>query len=321
MRRLLLLAKIAFTALLIALLVHAFDLRGLAGYLARLDAATALAVLAVAFAILPLQTWRWMMVLDASRAPLPFGRTFAIVLIGHFFNQTLPSTVGGDAMRMWRAYRAGLAPGDAAATVILDRAVSLAGLLALTACGLPWLIELVPDAAARAGVVAVVAAGIVAFVAAAALACFPGLVPDWRYARGFAVRARRLLDSPARLAAGLALSACAFAGFSYMVLLLARALGLPLDFVQAVLLVPPVLLISVIPVSVAGWGLREGAMVLALGFVGIEPAGAFAVSVLFGIAIAVTSLPGAVLWLTSGESARGAREAADFAAAAGRSKE
>jgi uncharacterized membrane protein YbhN (UPF0104 family) len=318
MRRLLFLAKIAFTALLIALLAHAFDLRGLAGYLARLDAVTALAVLAVALAVLPLQTWRWMMVLDAGGAHLPFRRTLSIVLVGHFFNQTLPSTVGGDAMRMWFAYRAGLTPGHAAATVIFDRVISLGGLLLLTACSLPWLLELVPDPSARAAIMAVVAAGLTGFAAAAILAGFPGLVPDWRLARGFAARARRLLDSPLRLAAGLALSVAAFACFSYMVWLLARSLGLPLGLVPALLLVPPVLLVSVIPVSVAGWGLREGAMVLALGFVGIEPAAAVAVSVLFGIAIAVTSLPGAVLWLTSGDSARSAGQAAEFAASAAR---
>jgi hypothetical protein len=54
-------------------------------------------------------------------------------------------------------------------------------------------------------------------------------------------------------------------------------------------------------------------MVVALGFAGVEPAAAFAVSVLFGLAIAVTSLPGAVLWLATGHAARDAREAADFA--------
>lgn len=313
MKRALVAAKIAITVLLIVLVARAFDLRGLGAYLARVDAATAAAVIAVGLGVLPLQTWRWMMVLDAAGSPLRFGRAFAIVLIGHFFNQTLPSTVGGDAMRMWYAYRAGIKPGDAAATVIFDRVIAVAGLLALTACGLPWLLELVPEPAARSAIAAVVAAGFGGLAAAAILTHFTRLVPDWRVARGFAARARRLLASPLRVLAGAAVSAAGFALFSWMIFRLAQALGVPLTFPQALLLVPPVLLISAIPVSVAGWGLREGAMVVALGFAGVEPAAAFAVSVLFGIAIAITSMPGAVLWLATGHAARDAREAAHFA--------
>jgi uncharacterized membrane protein YbhN (UPF0104 family) len=305
--------KVAVAAVLIALVARAFDLRGLAGYFARLDAATAAAVTVIALLVLPVQTWRWTMVLDASATPLPFGRALAIVLIGHFFNQSLPSTVGGDAMRMWCAWRAGLAPGAAAASVVFDRVISLAGLLALTVCGLPWLLELVPDPAARSAIAAVVAAGIAGLLAGAVAARRPALVPDWRYARGFAARAGRLLDHPWRMVASLAFAAAGVVCFCAMVYLLAGALEARLTFVQALLLVPPVMLVSVIPVSVAGWGLREGAMVVALGFVGVEPAAAFAVSVLFGIAVAVVSLPGAVLWLAGGYAARDAAQVAAFA--------
>ena len=98
MKRLAVAAKIAVTALLIVLVARAFDLRGVAGYLARVDAAAAAAVIAAGLGVLPLQTWRWMMVLEAVGSRLAFGRALVIVLIGHFFNQTLPSTVGGDAM-------------------------------------------------------------------------------------------------------------------------------------------------------------------------------------------------------------------------------
>jgi uncharacterized membrane protein YbhN (UPF0104 family) len=314
MKRLAVAAKVAVTALLIVLVARAFDLRGVGDYLVRVDALTAATVIAVGLGAVPLQTWRWMMVLDAVGSRLGFGRALVMVLIGHFFNQTLPSTVGGDAMRMWYAYRAGIAAGDAAATVIFDRVIAVTGLLALTAGGLPWLLELVPAGAARSAIALVVAAGFGALAAAAVLAHFPRLLPEWRVARGFAARARRLLASPARVLAGALLSAAGFVLFSWMVFRLAQALGMRLGFADALLLVPPVLLVSAIPVSVAGWGLREGAMVVALGFAGVEPAAAFAVSVLFGIAVAATSLPGAVLWLAGGHATRDAREAADFAA-------
>jgi hypothetical protein len=315
MRRLAVAAKIAVTALLIALVARAFDLRGVGDYLSRVDAPTALALVAVAIGVLPLQAWRWLMVLDVAASRLRFGRALVIVLIGHFFNQTLPSTVGGDAMRMWYAYQAGVAPGNAAATVIFDRLIAVSGLLVLTACGLPWLLELVPDAPARSAIAAVVAAGFGGFALAIALAHFPRLIPDWRIARGFAARARALVASPLTVLAGALISAAGFVAFSWMVFHLAQAVGVRLTFTHSLLLVPPVLLIAAVPVSLAGWGVREGAMVVALGFVGVEPAAAFALSVLFGLAIAVSSLPGALLWLAGGHPARDARQAAEFAEA------
>jgi hypothetical protein len=62
-------------------------------------------------------------------------------------------------------------------------------------------------------------------------------------------------------------------------------------------LVPLVVLVSMLPVSVAGWGVREGAMVVALGAVGVDRATALTTSVLFGLALAATGIPGGLLWL------------------------
>jgi len=101
--------------------------------------------------------------------------------------------------------------------------------------------------------------------------------------------------------------------FAFIVFWLATALHLGVRFTDCLLLVPPVLLVSMIPVSIAGWGVREGAMVVALGFIGVPPGAAFAISVLFGLIIAAASLPGVLLWLMSGYSARNLEEASELA--------
>ncbi len=301
------LAKLVISAVLILLVVRAFDLRGVGSHLFRIDAATAALVIGVALAVVPLQALRWMMALQQSGNNLPLKSVLSIVLIGHFFNQTLPSSVGGDAVRIWCAYRAGMRPADAAVTVILDRAISLLGLLLFTAGGLPWLFERVPDPVARTAVVGLVAAGTGSFIAFVALVRFPRLSLKWRVVRALSALAefaRRFTFSPRRMLAGLALSVASTVFFCYMVFQLAQALGARLSFGESLLLVPPVLLVSAIPVSVAGWGLREGAMVVALGFAGVAPEAAFAISVLFGLGLAAASLPGAALWLASGYSLR-----------------
>jgi len=96
--------------------------------------------------------------------------------------------------------------------------------------------------------------------------------------------------------------------------LLAQALGLErVDLLDCIVLVPPVILITTIPISIAGWGLREGAMVTLFAFVGVAQGDAFVLSILFGVVSLMLSLPAGLVWLASSgrnatdESAAGRR--------------
>ena len=53
-----------------------------------------------------------------------------------------------------------------------------------------------------------------------------------------------------------------------------------------------------LPISFAGWGVREGAMVTALGLVNIPINVSLASSILFGLFLLLISLPGSMLWTT-----------------------
>jgi len=78
---------------------------------------------------------------------------------------------------------------------------------------------------------------------------------------------------------------------------LAQAIAAPLEWTQALLLVLPVLLISTIPLSIAGWGTRESAMVLAFGYAGLLESNGLVVSMLFGIAAFAAGLVGGLVWI------------------------
>lgn len=313
------LAKLMLSIALIALVVHAFGVHSVGHHLAQLDAVTAFWVVGLALSVVPLQTLRWMIVLKVNGNVRRFAPTLGMVLIGHFFNQTLPSSVGGDAVRAWCAWRTGLAPADAAATVVLDRVISLVAPLMLTACTLPWLIAVIPYPAARAAVIGVLIAGIGGLLALTALARFAPFFsrrPRWHVALALLAPARRLAFSARSMLASMALSIGVLVIFCYIVFDLAVTLGTRVTLGDCLLLIPPVFLASAIPVSIAGWGVREGAMVIALGFADVPPAVAFATSVLFGLTIAVASLPGAALWLADGYTTGNLAQAANLTAAA-----
>ena len=79
----------------------------------------------------------------------------------------------------------------------------------------------------------------------------------------------------------------------------------------ALLLVLPVLLIAAIPLSIAGWGTRETAMVLAFGYAGLPESDGLIVSVLLGIAMFAAGLVGGVIWiLDRGKQFRDGRQPA-----------
>jgi hypothetical protein len=77
----------------------------------------------------------------------------------------------------------------------------------------------------------------------------------------------------------------------------ASGMGIALDPGAAFVIVPAVMLVSLAPVTFAGWGLREGAMIVGLGLAGVSASDALAVSVAFGLLLVVLGVPGGVLWL------------------------
>src|SRR3954467_2711962 len=211
------LIKIAISVVLIAIVLHAFDVRGVVAHFAKVDPATLVLAVAIALSIALLHTARWLAVLKANGTNLGFKTALQLVLIGHFFNQALPSSVGGDAVRVWCAYRAGLSFGAAANTVIIDRAITLFSLLLLSAAGLPWLFEIVTDPVARWALSTVICAGVAGFCTFLALKRLPAMFIKWRAVRALlalAALARAVVFNPRYALPAILLSVLSFVGFA-----------------------------------------------------------------------------------------------------------
>jgi uncharacterized membrane protein YbhN (UPF0104 family) len=305
------LIKITLSAAMVAIVVHAFDVKGVAAHFMKVDVGTLVLVVAIALGIALLHTLRWMAVIDATGHRLTFKTALRLVLIGHFFNQALPSSVGGDAMRVWCAYRAGLVLSIAVKTVVVDRLLSLVSLLVLAAIGLPWLLDVVIDPVARWALSSVVLAGLAGAGRFSGACQLPRFALRWRAVRALvdvAKLSRKVLSHLRYAVPVVGLSIMSFLGFAVIVFAIARAMQIDVTVRDCVLLVPPVILVTVIPVSIAGWGLREGAMVVAFGFINVPAGAAFAMSVLFGLTLAVASLPGSLLWWLSGYLCEGLQQ-------------
>jgi uncharacterized membrane protein YbhN (UPF0104 family) len=217
----------------------------------------------------------------------------------------LPTAVGGDAVRLIDLARRTGARAEAAASIVVDRVVGTAALVVLAAAG------------ALAGGGSLSGGSVLALEAALALAC---AVTAWlalaRSARPLLRRlvplARRLrLEAPARavyedlhayrahgatLGVVFALAVLAQLLRVVVIAMLARGMGLDVGFGTFLLLGPVLFLVTVVPISLNGIGLREAAFVALLRGVGVSTADAFVLGLaFFAVGLLTAALGGAVL--------------------------
>jgi glycosyltransferase 2 family protein len=296
-------AKVIVSACLIALVIRAADLDGILDRLAHADPWIVALAAGITLAISLVHAARWLIVIRAGGDSLRYAQALQIVLIGYFFNQLLPSSVGGDAVRVWRAFRAGIAIPRALNSVILDRLSALAGLVIVTGTGLPWLLPAIHDPKARAGLIALIAAVLAGFIVLFYIERLPWLSAQWRLTR-FITRlstvSRKLFLDVGHSVPAIGISVFVHLVGAAVVFILARGIGVQIGLLECLVLVPPVMLVTMVPISVAGWGVREGAMVVSFGFVGLPANEAFAVSVLIGVVVMLAGIPGGIIWLMTG---------------------
>lgn len=304
-------AKAAVSAALIWLALRQTDFATVSQRVAAMGLWHALGALTLLVLMSLLAAWRWTVISSATRVDLPFRHAVRYLFIGLFFNQTLPSSVGGDAFRIWLVRRSGASLGTAFANVALDRTIGVSALAITAAMGLPVLFRLVPGTAVAPGIGALAAITISGF----GLLVWLGSetrkrLPRWRWlgpVRAVASGARAVALSPRIGPLVLVQSVSVHLLMVVAAATLLAGLGRPVAFGLLLALVPAVLLLAVAPVSLAGWGVREGAMVFALGSVGVPAADAFALSVMLGLGLFAVGLPGGLLWLRSPTRASGPR--------------
>ncbi len=246
---------------------------------------------------------RWALVLRALSAPFHWLQTLAVYYIGVFFSIVLPGAVGGDAIRMWFARRNGLTLATAVNSVALERAVTVFALVLLVCLTQPVLMLRLPDLPGAWVFPMLLAVCVLGILALAALDRLPDSLHRWRLVRGLAVLAtdtRKLFFHPGYSLGTILIALFGHANLSLVAYVLAVGLGLDVHVLDCLVLVPPVILIMTLPISIAGWGVRETAMVTAFAFVGVSESSALVLSIMFGIVTMLTALPGGLVFLLAG---------------------
>ena len=298
MRRILLsTAKILISAALLYLALRKVDLTELFSRFTVTSLFWIGIAIAIAFLQILVGVLRWRVISAVCGAPLELARAMRYNVIGSFFNQTLPSAIGGDAVRLWLVARAGAGWRAATYSIFVDRAIGLIALAVLIVASLPWSYALITDAHGRSALLLIdllALAGGVGFLIFGAL--------NWRWLKTWwathhihacAVIANRVIFSRTR---GPVLAVV----IAWCVV---QSIAAPVRFSDVFLLVPPVMLITMMPISIAGWGVREATMGLAFGFAGLAANEGVNVSLLYGAVYFIVGAVGGLVWILSAEKA------------------
>ena len=151
--------KVAISLALLYVAVHFVNFGVLRERLNRLNYSWIVAALTTLGLQLTLASLRWQRIAEFGGGRLSAGRAVLYTLIGSFFSQVLPSTVGGDAARIWLLARDAGAWKNAIFSVLIDRIAGLIWLAVLVLFCLPWSLALIANPIGRTALILIGVAG------------------------------------------------------------------------------------------------------------------------------------------------------------------
>lgn len=300
-----LIIKIIITVVLIIYVAMQIDLQDIKTRLINVDGQYLVYALIASFATGLFHALRWNRIIATDDKPLSLKDAVNLVFIGYFFSQMLPSSIGGDAMRVWRSHKMGLAMNHAIISVLVDRFLSLLGVVALILIFSVYFYNNINNATVLNLLILFCISSIIISILLVFADRFPQRFLPAKIG-GFIqklARCIRHIFRPAVFLYLLALSAIVHILVSFIVYLSAEAFHIPLSIPDAILLIPPVIMITTIPVSIGGWGIRETAMIFFLGLASVSSSDALLLSVTLGLIFIVTSIPGGIIWALTGNAA------------------
>lgn len=282
---------------LIALLLYRTPISQIATGLAELDLSKATA----AFALTCIGWWVSALRLYFIAPEFRLGVVIRMTLVGLYYGTVLPGQLTGDLVKAYRLSSTQSLPGRAAAVVLVDRVIALGVLLALGGLAAAYVSELpalfTPLLAGGAGVITfaiVLATSRVWTTLLGRLSLSPKLGRIGVLAGRLAIGLRSVTQHPY----GIAANCIAALGFHMLCvgthLVIAHALGINLPVLAWVTVYASVSILLVLPISIAGIGLREGGYVGMLSLFGVPPFLALSLSlVLLGFSL-LGALAGAI---------------------------
>jgi uncharacterized membrane protein YbhN (UPF0104 family) len=292
--------RLAGSAALLAFLAWRTDWRQMAAAFAGLRAGWWLAAVGLYAVTQVVSSLRWRLLARPLGFHQPLGRFVAFYYVGMFFNLVLPTSVGGDVVRAWYLDARSGRKAAAFLSVFADRASGLLMLIAI-ACAAAACSPLDLPPRALWTVYGVGASACLGLAGLLGLARYSGLSTQYPKLAKLLAAARHLsvalLPRPRLLLVTTLLSVFVQSANVVVLWLAGLALGLDVPASYYWVLVPVVTLMTMLPVSVNGMGVREWGTVLMLAPLGVGREAATALALLWFLTFSAVSVTGAGFYL------------------------
>ena len=250
--------------------------------------------------------YRWRMLMRPLMPVLSIPRLFGIYCIGLFFNLTFPTVVGGDVVKMYYAGKPSKSYAQSFAATFLDRDAGMMAMMIIACAAMIVYPVAVPGIPVRT----IVWSAFAAFVAINIGIFCPYFhrILNRLLCRLNLSRVATKVDmisgafQTMGTHKGVLFGSLLISFFNQMLVIavtwtLALGLRIHLSASYFLIFVPVITLISMIPVSLNGMGLREYASLSLFGAVGVAPASCIALGILSSVIVVLSSLPGGIVYI------------------------
>ena len=301
--------KLTVSIALLWLLFSRVDVARLWSVARNASTAWLLSALALYCVMIFASAWRWGLLLRAQHLIFPFRTLVSSFLVATFFNNFLPSNIGGDVIRIADTAPAARSKTLATTVVLLDRGIGLLGLVLMAAIG--------ATVGPRFGDAGALGAGMLwaGFALAVTVATVGILFPEtltrlfhplrllhaqWVDARLASLMAtlQRFRKAPSALAgcfSGAVVVQTVLVGFY---LAIAHSMRIPVGFGQLAVIVPITFIVQMLPVSMNGFGVREATFGFYFTRLGLPLESALLVSFVGAALIMLFSLSGGLVYFS-----------------------
>ncbi len=294
--------KLAVTVIIFVIIFNSISIQDFLYQISKANGLYLLFALIFMYLSTILASYRWYLMMKTLRYRESFDFFYRSYFKGTFFNQALPSTIGGDTIRVLdliaKRYRKKRAVFD----VLSDRFIGLLGLLILGIALNLWMPELFEKKlfSLIVGIGILGVAGITVLIYSSRFK----LLKRFRLTRffyDFSMRFRVILRSKKRFITQVMLSLAVHAFTILSFYAIALSIHLKVDPMTFVVIIPTVLIITIIPISLAGWGIRESAMIGLFILIGADETKVLSVSVLYGLLSVLIGIYGSYYYIRDEE--------------------
>lgn len=309
--RLLFGVRLVVSAALLAVLFTRVDSGALWASARQASLPWLLVAIGVYFIHVVASAWRWRVLLDAQHVHVPRGTLLSSYLVAIFFNNFLPSNIGGDVVRVRDTAKQARSKTLATTIILVDRGLGLLSLVLVAALGATVIGRLHGHVPPPIWPVWLWAGFLVVASASAPLMLSPAALgrllrplsvmhPTWVGERieKLTGAVKTFRDQPGALAECFLGALCVQALLIAYHLAIAYALHIPVGAWDLAVIVPMSSIVQMVPVSVHGFGVREATFSLYFIRLGLPIQSGVLVSLGATVLMMIFSLSGAVVYLS-----------------------